>query len=248
MMETRGEKVLLRDKTLDDAIDDYRWRTDPELATFDAVPPLRMAFQDFLTIYSEELRYPTPRQKNFAIVDLATGKHIGNIMYYDIDEYRRQAELGIMIGEREYWSHGYGTDALTTLLRHIFSTTRLERIYLHTLDWNHRAQRAFEKVGFVPISTVTRRGHTFVAMEIYRDRFESGKSPARTQVQAQDSTRADACRAPPAAWSAQPCHLPAVLDSARAFVSHQGVCVAHLTCQSSGHARRGATGEEKRSW
>lgn len=172
-MEIRGEKVLLREKLLEDAEDDYRWRADPELATFDAVPPLRMAFQDFVTIYGEELHFPTPRQKTYAIVDRETGKHIGNCMYYDIDEYRRQAELGIMIGERDYWSQGYGTDAITALLRLIFSTTRLERVYLHTLDWNNRAQQSFKKVGFVPINSIIRRGYTFIAMEIYRSAFES---------------------------------------------------------------------------
>jgi RimJ/RimL family protein N-acetyltransferase len=180
----RGDKVLLRDKRIDDAEDDYQWRVDPELATFDAVPPLRMSFHDFASIYGDELAYPAARQRTYAIEDLETGKHIGNCMYYDIDEYRRQAELGIMIGDRDYWSQGYGTDAVKSLLRLIFSDTNLDRIYLHTLDWNYRAQQSFKKVGFVSTSTVNRRGHIFIAMEIYRSQFESAATsptPAQTE-------------------------------------------------------------------
>ncbi len=181
-MEMQGHKVVLRDKRIEDAEDDYRWRTDPELATFDAVPPLRMPFHDFVTVFGEELHYPTPRQKTYAIDDLETGKHIGNCMYYDIDNYRRQAELGIMIGDRDYWSHGYGTDAVQSLLRVIFSTTKIDRVYLHTLDWNVRAQQSFKKAGFVAINTVTRRGYTFIAMEIYRSWVET--EPAASEAQA----------------------------------------------------------------
>lgn len=188
-MEAQGELVRLRPKRPEDALDDYRWRTDPELATFDAVQPLRMTFEDFQTLYMEELRYPTPRQRTYAIEDIATGRHIGNCMYYDIDEYRRQAELGIMIGEREFWSHGYGTDAVRTLVRFIFENTRLNRVYLHTLDWNVRAQKSFSKAGFVAINTVTRRGYTFVTMEILRESFEAAdraRQPAERRTGAAD--------------------------------------------------------------
>lgn len=184
MVLMQGEKVLLRDKQLQDAEDDYRWRADPELATFDAVPPLRMTFHDFTRIHDDELQYPAARQKTYAIVDRETGKHIGNCMYYDIDEYRHQAELGIMIGDRDYWSQGYGTDAVRALLQLVFATTSIDRMYLHTLDWNHRAQQAFKKAGFVPMETVNRRGHIFIAMEIYRVWFEAGQPPAPVQREA----------------------------------------------------------------
>ena len=33
-----GKKVVLRDKRLADAKDDYAWQTDPELAQLDAAP------------------------------------------------------------------------------------------------------------------------------------------------------------------------------------------------------------------
>ena len=75
-------------------------------------------------------------------------------MCYDIDVRKSQAELGIMIGDREHWSKGYGTDSVNTLLDHIFTETPLERIYLHTLTWNDRARRSFAKSGFREVKTV----------------------------------------------------------------------------------------------
>ncbi|GBD11967.1 hypothetical protein HRbin23_01652 [bacterium HR23] len=166
----RGQKVLLREKLLSDAPDDYRWRSDEELARLDAAPPLRMPFQEYLRFYQDELRYPYPWSRRFAI-DTLDGKHIGNCMYYDIDYTTGEAELGIMIGEKDYWNQGYGTDAVKTLLHHIFTETPLKRIYLHTLEWNTRAQRSFAKAGFVPVRTVRRNGQTFVRMEITRERW-----------------------------------------------------------------------------
>ena len=50
-----GQKILLREKILHDARDDYRWRTDSELAELDAADPLRMGFDDYLRFYQDEL-------------------------------------------------------------------------------------------------------------------------------------------------------------------------------------------------
>jgi RimJ/RimL family protein N-acetyltransferase len=169
-VEFVGEKVVLREKRVEDAADDYAWRCDPELAKFDGVAPLRMPFSTYLAMYQEELRHPYRRHRSLSIDD-TDGKHIGNCMYYDIDENRGQAELGIMIGESEYWSSGYGSEAVNGLLKLIFTTTSLNRVYLHTLDWNIRAQRAFAKCGFVTTGEVVRNGQTFLAMETYRHWF-----------------------------------------------------------------------------
>ncbi len=163
----KGQKVVLREKRLSDAAEDYAWRRDPELARLDAAPPSQLSFSIFLASYAEELRQSSPRRRRFAI-DTLDGKHIGNCMYYDIDEKKKQAEIGIMIGNRDYWDHGYGTDAISTLIHHIFQDTGLERLYLNTLDWNFRAQRCFTKCGFVPYNRSSRQGDTFVVMELRR--------------------------------------------------------------------------------
>ena len=171
----KGQKVILRSKRLEDASDDYRWRIDEELSRLDDTRPLTISYSEFLGMYREELRHTSAWSRRISI-DTLEGKHIGNCMYYDLDYPGRQTELGIMIGEKEYWGQGYGTDAVATLVEHIFKTTSLKRVYLHTLEWNTRARRAFEKAGFKEVKRVVRNGHPFTLMEIWRDgRGNEGK-------------------------------------------------------------------------
>ncbi len=167
----KGKLTVLREKRLEDAALDYEWRTDEELSALDATTPLRMSYSSYLRLIEDELRHPVPWSKRFAI-ETHDGKLIGNCMYYDIDTARGQAELGIMIGDRDYWNRGYGTDAVTTLTSHIFNTSSFGRIYLHTLSWNLRAQRSFQKCGFVTVKPVRRSGYDFILMELMKDRWE----------------------------------------------------------------------------
>ena len=178
-LSIKGNKVILREKRIEDAPDDYAWRVDEELARLDATRPLRMSYEDFFRYSNEELAHPSPWSKRIA-VDTHDGKHIGNCMYYDIDLRRGETELGIMI-DREHWNHGYGTDAVDTLLNHIFGTTTISRVYLHTLDWNQRARRAFAKSGFREVKPIRRNGLDFIQMEIWRDEWDRHKQGHRQQ-------------------------------------------------------------------
>ncbi len=162
-----GRLVRLREKHIDDAERDYAWRCDPELAAFDAARPLSIRFANFAATMSEELQYPTIHRRTFAIEDLKSGRHIGNVMYYGYDSFAHEAELGITIGDREFWGHGYGTDTVRCMLRYLFTEKKLRRVFLHTLTWNTRAQTAFERAGFQRVREVSRGGYDFVYMEAF---------------------------------------------------------------------------------
>jgi RimJ/RimL family protein N-acetyltransferase len=164
----RGRKTTIRRKRLTDAADEYRWRSDPELAQFDASRPVQVPFDNYFRNWSFDYRFTDMGGRSFAIED-ENGRHIGNVMYYNIDQARAEAEIGISIGERDYWSHGYGTDAIIALTQALLSRGEFLRLYLHTLDWNIRAQRAFQKAGFTPCGTSWRDARTFVVMEIWRE-------------------------------------------------------------------------------
>ena len=72
-------------------------------------------------------------------------------------------------GNRDYWGRGYGSDAVKTLINYVFSSTHLTKIYLHTLEENHRARRSFTKSGLSEIRKVKRSGKDFIRMEIIKD-------------------------------------------------------------------------------
>jgi RimJ/RimL family protein N-acetyltransferase len=166
-----GNNVILREKILTDAWNDYVWETDAELAHLDAVPPATITFSRYLSDYTDELRYSLPTSYRLAI-DAQDGKHIGNCSCYNISEAKGEAELGIMIGDRDYWNKGFGTGAVTTLVDYIFRQTNLNRIYLKTLKSNTRAQKCFQKCGFSSYDHLTKDGFSFLLMEIYRDQWQ----------------------------------------------------------------------------
>ncbi len=165
-----GSKVKLRRKKLSDARNDHRWQSDTELAILDAAPVLSSSFPVYLLDYTDQLHDSGSNRYPLAVETL-DGKHIGNCTCYDIDENKREAQLGIMIGDRNYWDRGYGTDAVSTMVNHIFLNTNLKRIYLKTLDWNRRAQKCFQNCGFTPCGKLNRNSNNFVLMELRREEW-----------------------------------------------------------------------------
>lgn len=171
LVNEEGEKVRVREKRVEDIQNEYSWRVDPELSRLDATKPMTMSYEDFFRYSKEEMQFPNYRSKRLAVETLE-GVHIGNIMYYDLNMQNRQAEVGIMIGDKDYWSNGYGTDTVNTLLRHLFTILELDRVYLHTLSWNYRAQASFAKSGFKLVRNVKRGGQDFILMEVLRSDWE----------------------------------------------------------------------------
>ncbi len=105
-----GNKIILRPKQSSDAVNDYEWRKDSELCSLDAAQPIISSFEEYLR-FASEFSSSSKRSCHFAIQTLQ-GKHIGNCSYFDIDEISREAEIGIMIGDKDYWNRGlrYGCD------------------------------------------------------------------------------------------------------------------------------------------
>lgn len=171
-----GNKVILREKRLADARNDYAWEADTELAQLDASPIVSATFPYYLLEYASQLRHPSLAGQRFAIETL-NGKHIGNCTYYNINETKGKAELGIMIGNRNYWDKGYGTDTVTTLVNHIFRQGNLGRIYLKTLVSNSRAQKCFQKCGFTPCEHLVQDKFNFVLMEISYKQWQAQETP-----------------------------------------------------------------------
>ena len=167
-----GTRIRLRNKKLADAQDDYTWRSDSELAHLDAISPLAISLSQYLADYASELGYSSSSSQHFAI-ETVDGKHIGNCSYYNINKTKGEAELGIMIGNRDYWDKGYGTDVVATLVSYIFRQIKLKRIYLKTLALNTRAQKCFTKCGFTPYGHRNRDGYNFLLMELHSHQWEN---------------------------------------------------------------------------
>jgi RimJ/RimL family protein N-acetyltransferase len=62
--------------------------------------------------------------------------------------YHRLAMLGAKIGDPDYWSGGYGTDALLLVIDYAFDWLDMHKLWLTTTGFNRRVMRQMEKVGF----------------------------------------------------------------------------------------------------
>ena len=162
-----GHKVILCPKTLDEARRDYRWQKDSELMAFSGYPRLEENFAQYLTHCLSAYK-KQPSREIFTIKTISGHEHIGNCAVYDVDHSKNEAQIGILIGEREYWDLGYGADAVNSLVEHVFKDMDIQRIYLRTREDNLRARACFEKCGFKPCGTLWRDGYNFILMELLR--------------------------------------------------------------------------------
>ena len=139
-----GDKTRLRRIERTDIPTFVRWFSDPEVREFLLINrPISMAeeerwFENQLNDQNSEL---------FAI-ETHDGRHIGNVGLHQLDWIHRSAEMGIVIGEKEFWGKGYGSDAVQALLGFAFDELNLHRISLKVYEDNDRAIRAYEKSGF----------------------------------------------------------------------------------------------------
>jgi RimJ/RimL family protein N-acetyltransferase len=164
-----GDKIQLRDKLPQDARLDYQWETDPEIARLDARTALRLNFNEYQRQHLAAISAPLPGSRLFAII-APDDNHIGNCMYYRVKN-SAETSRGIIIGNRDYWRHGYGRDAVLTLSRHVFATLTISQVGLRTLDWNERALRCFGKCGFTVVNHRDMKGQRFTFMELTRQDF-----------------------------------------------------------------------------
>ena len=79
----------------------------------------------------------------------AGGDFIGVIYITRIDRRNRNALLSVMIGEKDAWDRGYGTEAVRQIAEVAFGQLGLHKLFLYVASYNGRAIKAYEKVGFV---------------------------------------------------------------------------------------------------
>ncbi|MEZ4522822.1 MAG: GNAT family protein [Thermomicrobiales bacterium] len=77
------------------------------------------------------------------------GTFIGQCGLHNFNETSRTAELGIGIGDKDYWGRGYGREAVNLLVEYAFRYRNFRRVWLWVHADNERAIRAYLACGFV---------------------------------------------------------------------------------------------------
>ncbi len=144
-----GKLINLRAREMDDLERNYRWMNDREVTRHLSMRyPISLAAEE--TWMREGASQPLSFGTGvFFAIETKDGEHIGNINFHETSAEQRKARLGIVIGEKSYWSKGYGTDAMLTFLRFAFDEMNLHRIDLTVDADNPRAIACYRKCGFV---------------------------------------------------------------------------------------------------
>jgi len=99
-------------------------------------PPEPVPLERLRRDFDGEISNPPTGKIEFAIE--AGGAYIGRCGLYNIDRTARHAELGIGIGDKEYWGRGYGREAVGLLLDYAFRFRNLRRVWLEVYAANER--------------------------------------------------------------------------------------------------------------
>lgn len=170
----RGTRVNLRAVEPGDYQLLARWLNDPEVMRNWGRPGNTVSLDEVER--SERAQAARPNSRKY-IIETRDGAAIGQIDYYDLDWQNRSAWVSVMIGDPDFWSGGYGTDAMRALLDYLFRQLDLHRVALTTHETNLRAQKSYAKNGFVAEGTLRDWGFfdghwvNGVLMSVLRDEF-----------------------------------------------------------------------------
>ncbi|HAZ27298.1 TPA: hypothetical protein DCY65_00535 [Candidatus Acetothermia bacterium] len=139
MAEFWGQGVVLRAVRLEDRPLVERWLADQDLRRYTGRRVSSGLGVNWTT---------APHDSEFLILLREGRRPIGLCGLYGISSHEGIAEVGIFLGDKDTWGHGYGPEALRLLLDHAYGDLGLREVALCVHAANSRAIRAYEKVGF----------------------------------------------------------------------------------------------------
>lgn len=144
-----GSRVNLRPLDVETDLDAcWRWANDPEI---------RLYIKQRLPMTREEERewFLKPRLNDVVLgIEVKPSvigdpcRLIGTTALGRINWLQRHATSGTLIGEKDCWGHGYGTEAKMLLLRYAFLTLNLHRVTSNVYATNERSLRCQKKCGY----------------------------------------------------------------------------------------------------
>lgn len=115
----------------------------------------------------------------FQVYERETMRPIGTSSLHDIDHQHATATFGILIGEKDCWGKGYGTETARLLLDYGFNALGLHNIMLQVYSNNERGIRAYTRAGYKEIGrrrqALRRAGQALdiILMDCLASEFES---------------------------------------------------------------------------
>lgn len=127
----------------------FHWNNDPELNRLDSeIPYEEETFGKFKDRFEQMCVNPSPTHRDFEIHALDHEALIGVAYVARISKYNHHAQVGVTIGDREFWGQGYGRESLALLLTYCFERLDLHRVSAETFEYNTAWRDLVEGMGF----------------------------------------------------------------------------------------------------
>lgn len=168
-----GDRIYLSPRNSEDVEKFTEWLNDFETTDYTGRSGI-LTTLDGERKYLEENSNP---EATFVIVTLEDNKMIGTVSLEHIDWINRTATLGIFIGDKEFRSKGYGTEAIRLILEYGFKYMNLYNIKLDLMEFNERALKCYEKCGFKEYGRrrkckfINGKYYDSISMDILADEF-----------------------------------------------------------------------------
>ena len=140
------EDLILRKPRIRDAKDIYSYASDPEVARYVLWEPHRSVSDTASFIRDLRARIRAGCPSSWVVVLRGTGTVIGTVGFVWYSAENNAAELGYSFS-REYWNHGYATQALRAVIDAVFSSLPLNRLEAQHDVRNPASGRVMQKCG-----------------------------------------------------------------------------------------------------
>lgn len=140
------EDLILRKPRLKDAGDIFRYASDEAVSRYVLWDPHRSVGETRSFIRDLRSRIRAGFPSSWAVELRNTGKVIGTIGFVWYSPENRSAELGYSFS-REYWNHGYATQALSAVIDSLFRSIPVNRLEAQHDVRNPASGRVMEKCG-----------------------------------------------------------------------------------------------------
>jgi RimJ/RimL family protein N-acetyltransferase len=180
----KGKQVTLRGFELKDAETVLAHFNDLELRQFlgHPLPVSKQEEEDWIRRTWEARQKGT--EYTFGIEENKKGLLVGSCSLFAVHSINRTAELGIAIWNKSYWDKGIGSEAIQLICSYGFYLINLHSIFLRVHDFNKRAIRVYEKLGFQHVARkreavfIDGIYHDTLVMDILEDEFRKLHPPA----------------------------------------------------------------------
>lgn len=144
----RGTLTELREHTEANRDPFIRWYRDHEIAQLLRHDLEPLSQREANAYFSSIIMPLSQRGQCWAIHRRESGALIGTAAITDLNDQRQTCLFRIVIGEKDAWGHGFGTEATRLVAQEVFETLPVTTVRLEVFAHNPRARRAYERVGF----------------------------------------------------------------------------------------------------